>query len=100
VLSRRICSKCGLDYNLFAHRPEVEDTCDLCGGTLVARPDDNAEALARRLADYYSKTEPVLELFERKEFVLSVDAAQSREEIFDEIRAGLNLPAPDAASAG
>ncbi len=92
VLSRRICSQCGLDYNLFAHRPEVEDTCDVCQGALVARADDNTEALARRLADYYSKTQPVLELFERKEFVLNVDAAKPREEIFATVCAGLGLP--------
>ena len=50
VLSRRLCSGCGLDYNLIHHRPDVADTCDVCGGALVPRPDDNAEALARRLA--------------------------------------------------
>ena len=46
VLARRLCSVCGLDYNLIAHRPGVADTCDVCGGKLVARPDDNPEALA------------------------------------------------------
>jgi adenylate kinase len=40
VLSRRICSQCGLDYNLIAHRPEHADTCDVCGGRLEARGDD------------------------------------------------------------
>ena len=29
VLSRRLCSGCGLDYNLISHRPEVEDVCDV-----------------------------------------------------------------------
>ena len=41
VLARRLCSQCGLDYNLIAHRPAVADTCDVCGGRLVARADDN-----------------------------------------------------------
>ena len=56
VLSRRICSQCGLDYNLIAHRLEVADVCDVCGGSLEQRGDDTPEALARRLADYYAKT--------------------------------------------
>jgi adenylate kinase len=37
VLARRLCSRCGLDYNLIAHRPRQPDTCDVFGGRLVSR---------------------------------------------------------------
>jgi adenylate kinase len=87
VLARRLCTGCGLDYNLMAHRPESENECDVCGGQLVARADDNPEALRRRLTDYYEKTRPVLEIFGRKEFVLSVDATPSVDDVFTVIRA-------------
>ena len=50
VLARRLCSQCGLDYNLIHHRPASPDACDVCGGKLVQREDDNPEALAARLA--------------------------------------------------
>jgi adenylate kinase len=86
VLSRRLCGKCGLDYNLISHRPAVEDVCDVCGGPLVTRSDDTPEALADRLADYHSKTEPVLELFRRKELVLDIDGTAAPEAIQAEIR--------------
>src|SRR4029079_11475831 len=36
VLARRLCSGCGLDWNLLAHRPKVPDVCDICGAPLVA----------------------------------------------------------------
>ena len=85
VLSRRFCTGCGVDYNLMAHRPEVDDVCDVCGGRLVTRDDDNPEALARRVADYYDKTRPVLEIFDRKEFVMSVDASASKDDVFADI---------------
>jgi len=85
VLSRRVCSQCGLDYNLIAHRPEVADVCDVCGGSLERREDDTPEALARRLADYYAKTEPVIDVFGRKELVVRVDATPSKDEVFDAI---------------
>ena len=42
VLARRLCGQCGLDYNLIAHRPSTVDTCDVCGGALVVREDDNS----------------------------------------------------------
>ncbi len=93
VLSRRLCSQCGLDYNLIAHRPAVEDTCDVCGGRLEAREDDTPEALAQRLRDYYEKTEPVIEIFERKEVVISIDATKSKQDVFTDIRDQLTLPA-------
>jgi adenylate kinase len=85
VLSRRICSGCGLDYNLIAHRPEVADVCDVCGGSLERREDDTPEALARRLSDYYAQTEPVIGVFGRKELVVRIDATPSKDEVFDAI---------------
>jgi adenylate kinase len=94
VLARRLCSKCGLDYNLIAIRPAVPEVCDVCGGQLVSRPDDTAEALAVRLADYHAKTRPIIELFERKEFVAHIDATRSVEEVSAQIRARLGLTPP------
>ena len=91
VLSRRLCESCGLDYNLISHRPTSENICDVCGGNLVPRPDDTPEALAERLQDYHSKTEPVLDLFRRKELVLDIDGTQSPDAVQAEIRSRLNV---------
>jgi adenylate kinase len=93
VLARRLCTQCGLDYNLIAHRPKVVDTCDACGGSLAAREDDHPEALAARLRDYHEKTRPILELFERKEFVLTVDATRGIDDVQSDIRRRLHLEA-------
>jgi adenylate kinase len=92
VLARRLCSRCGMDYNLIAHRPKVADRCDVCGGELVSREDDTEEALAARLRDYHSKTNPVLDIFRRKEFVFTVDARPERIAVQQAIREQLGLP--------
>jgi adenylate kinase len=94
VLARRLCSQCGLDYNLIAHRPQRQDRCDVCGGRLVARPDDTEEALAARLADYHEKTRPVLDLFRRKEVVATIDATRPVDAVQVAIRDAFDLPAP------
>ena len=91
VLARRLCSRCGMDYNLIAHRPEVEGRCDVCGGELVTRADDTPDALARRLRDYHDKTDPVLELFRRKEYVMTVDARADKTTVQQAIRTRFNL---------
>ena len=94
VLSRRICASCGLDYNVVGRRPEESEVCATCGGQLVMREDDNPEALAARLGDYHAKTQPIIELFERKECVLRIDAKQPIPVIQEEIRRKLGPP-PD-----
>jgi adenylate kinase len=92
VLARRLCSGCGMDYNLIAGRPAEEGICDVCGGILMPREDDTEEALAVRLRDYHTKTDPVLELFRRKEYVVTVDARPSKDAVQQEIRERLGLP--------
>jgi adenylate kinase len=94
VLARRVCSRCGMDYNLIAHRPKDEGRCDVCGGELVSREDDTEEALATRLREYHAKIDPVMELFRRKEFVVTVDARPDKLTVQREIRSHLGLPAP------
>ncbi|MFG1702603.1 adenylate kinase family protein [Nonomuraea sp. M3C6] len=92
VLARRLCSRCGMDYNLIAHRPETEGRCDVCGGDLVTRQDDTPDALARRLRDYHNKIDPVVELFRRKEYVMTIDARADKTTVQQTIRTRFNLP--------
>jgi adenylate kinase len=92
VMARRLCSNCGMDYNLINNSPKVTGCCDVCGGELVKREDDTEEALAVRLREYHSKTNPVLDIFRRKEYVVTIDATKSKEEVQQAIRAALDLP--------
>jgi adenylate kinase len=92
VLARRLCANCGVDYNLIQSRPATEGVCDLCGGNLVTREDDTEEALVVRLREYHEKTDPVLDLFRRKEYVATIDATASKDDIQQAIRDKFGLP--------
>jgi adenylate kinase len=92
VLARRLCADCGVDYNLIDNSPHSEGRCDACGGELIRREDDTEEALAVRLREYHSKTDPVLAIFRRKEYVVTVDTRGEKEDVHDEIRKALGLP--------
>jgi adenylate kinase len=92
VLARRYCEQCGLDYNLIASRPASPDVCDVCGGRLVARDDDTPEALAVRIRAYREDTAPVLRIFERKEYVATIDATESIDTVQAAIRTRFGLP--------
>jgi adenylate kinase len=97
ILSRRLCAKCGLDYNLIFHRPAVPEVCDVCKGRLLARPDDKPEAIQERLADYHAKTQPIIDLFRKKELVVAVDGVKPAADIQAEIRGRLGLAAREVA---
>lgn len=98
VLSRRLCSGCGVDYNLIHHRPAVANRCDMCGGELVARADDTEESISKRIADFHTQMRPVLDLFSRKELIVTVDGTSIAEAVQQEIRRNLRLaPASEAA---
>jgi len=97
VMNRRLCSKCGLDYNLIFHRPANPEICDVCGGQLMTRADDNPEAVAQRLSDYHSKTKPILDLFSRKELIVAVDGSKPAVAVQAEIREKLGLKPAAAA---
>ncbi len=99
VMARRLCSGCGMDYNLIASSPRVAGQCDACGSALETREDDTEQALAVRLREYHEKTNPVLEIFRRKEYVITVDARPDPEQVQQEIRKRLNLPAFRRAAA-
>ena len=92
VLSRRLCANCGMDYSTLASSPHEPGQCDSCGGQLTTREDDNEQALAVRLKDYHEKTNPVLDLFRGKEYVITVDARPDPNTIQQEIRRKLGLP--------
>jgi adenylate kinase len=99
IVNRRLCTKCGLDYNLMFHRPAVANTCDICGGLLTSRSDDTPEAVQARLQDYHTKTQPILELFRRKELVVIVDGTRSAEEVQQDLRRQLARKLERAAAS-
>jgi adenylate kinase len=81
-----------MDYSLIDNSPSSEGKCDACGGELVTREDDTLEALAVRLREYHEKTNPVLDIFRRKEYVITVDTRAGKEQVQQTIREKLELP--------
>jgi adenylate kinase len=93
IAARRLCAQCGADYNLVSAPPAKAGICNKCGGKLRQRPDDTEKAIRSRLQDYHKQTEPLLDVFRKKEVVVSVDGTKTPEKVFQEIRRKLKLPA-------
>jgi adenylate kinase len=88
-----------MDYNLIDNSPSSEGRCDACGGELIRREDDTEQALAVRLREYHQKTNPVLEIFRRKEYVITVDSRPGKQQVQQAIRDKLGLPSHPAAAS-
>jgi adenylate kinase len=64
------------------------------GSGFTKRADDNPEALKVRLEQYYGKTKPLLELYEQKGCLLTVDGTKEISEVYSDISAALGFSGP------
>lgn len=82
---RRACVNCGGTYHVITIPPTVEGICDVCGGVLVLREDDKPETVEKRLMVYHEQTQPLIEYYQNKGILKSVDGTKDLDLIFDEI---------------
>jgi adenylate kinase len=74
IVGRFTCATCATPYHDRFHLPKVADTCDVCGGhEFKRRPDDNEETVRTRMAEYRSKTAPILPFYEARGLVSRID---------------------------
>ncbi len=90
IENRRICRSCGAVYNVVTLPSKVEGICDICGGELYQRADDNRESLKQRMASYYEETAPVLEHYRRLGLIRDVNASQSIEEVWADVQKAID----------
>ena len=82
---RRACLKCGATYHVVHAAPKVEGVCDTCGEKLVLRDDDKPETVQKRLEIYHDQTHPLIEYYEKKGVLHTVDGTQTMEDVFKNI---------------
>jgi adenylate kinase len=91
ITGRFACASCGEGYHDRYKRPKVEGVCDVCGATeFKRRPDDTAETVRNRLAEYRAKTAPILPYYEARGLVERVDGMAPMDQVTDAIEAILN----------
>ncbi len=85
ISGRRVCKNCGAPYHIESMRPKVDGVCDLCGGPLYQRKDDNEEALKVRLGHYEEETKPLLDFYQKLGLLKSFDSLIGKDPLFDEV---------------
>jgi len=91
ITGRRSCTNCGAVYHVKFAPPVKPDICDVCGGQLIQRSDDKEELVKERLLTYRQQTEPLIEYYQARNLLLTVDAEGDPEIIFSSILQVLKL---------
>ena len=89
MVGRLTCLSCGALFNSFTNPPAIDTQCDLCGGTLHHRSDDNEETIDRRLRVYETHTQPVLHYYNNKGNLHVIDGQGTVDEIKKRIKSAL-----------
>ncbi len=89
MVGRLTCLSCGAIFNEFTKPPRITSQCDLCGGVLHHRSDDNEETIDRRLRIYELQTQPVVEMYKQQGKLNTIDGHGTTDEIVKRIKSAL-----------
>ncbi len=78
---RWVCRQCETPYNLVSSPPKVAGKCDLCGGELYQRPDDNKETAQKRLEVYFAQTTPLISYYQQRGKLVEINGQKAIEEV-------------------
>ncbi len=82
---RRACAGCGATYHIVNIPPKTEGKCDVCGGDLILRDDDKPETVKDRLTVYHEQTQPLIDYYDKKGSLVTIDGTKNMDVIFNEI---------------
>lgn len=86
---RRACVGCGATYHVVYNPTKEEGICDVCQGELILRDDDKPETVQKRLQVYHDQTQPLIDHYEKKGVLHTVDGTMDINEVFKGIVAFL-----------
>ncbi|WP_112179316.1 MULTISPECIES: adenylate kinase [Paraliobacillus] len=85
LTGRRICPTCGATYHVDFNPPQNEGLCDNDGATLIQREDDRPETVSKRLEVNVQQTQPMLDFYHDKGYLVSIDGLQEISKVFEDI---------------
>lgn len=88
MTGRRNCPVCNEIYNLYFKPPKFDNVCDYHPeAQLVHRADDNSETVRKRLATYEEQTRPLIDYYQSRGVLRTVNGTGDTEDIYKEVEA-------------
>jgi adenylate kinase len=86
IAGRRTCAACGKIYNITFDPPEADGVCDVDGGELTQRADDNEETVRNRIAVYERQTAPLIGYYTDKGVLKSAfGGGKAPNEVYEQV---------------
>jgi adenylate kinase len=82
LTGRRTCSLTGKLLNVYFSSQDELDECTNAGGELMQREDDNEEVIKNRLDVYRTQTEPLIDYYQARGTLKTVDADGSIDDVY------------------
>jgi adenylate kinase len=86
-ISGRLMCKCGASYHRTLNPPKKEDACDICGGEIFQRVDDQEDAVQNRLNVYKKQTQPLINYYAKQGILVTLNGARDIDEVFEDLKA-------------
>lgn len=86
---RYICRANQHVYNILTRPPKTPGICDLDGSELYQRPDDQGEAIKRRLDIFFNGTIRLLDYYDEQHKLVTVNGDQSVEQVHQDLVEGI-----------
>jgi adenylate kinase len=81
ITGRRVCRTCGAVYHIDFNPPKQAGICDIDGGELYQRQDDQLETVRNRLYVYYKQTSPLIGYYFAQNLLAEIDGNQPIERV-------------------
>jgi len=91
LTGRRTCSKTGQVLNIYFSSPQELEACRKAGGELLQRDDDNETTIRNRLQVYEKQTAPLIEHYEKRKLLKTVDATGEVDGVYRRLTVALGL---------
>lgn len=90
ISGRITCKECGSVYNKYYNPTTKDGVCDNCGSNdLYQRADDNEETVKNRLEIFKKSSAPLIDFYEKKNLLVTIDAFKIVSLIFEDIKQAL-----------
>jgi adenylate kinase len=79
------CPQCKATYHRINNPARREGICDVCGHSLLQRPDDKEETVRERLRQYHSNTEHLIPFYSDQGLLRDVNGEGGIEDVYQRI---------------
>lgn len=92
ITGRRVCpnKECNSVFHTKFAPPKAEGICDNCQTELVHRSDDKADVVQKRLSVYAEQTQPLINYYDKKGLLVTVDGEAEPKFVFEKMMNLLN----------